>query len=257
MKGKPAERRPEPPRTKAADKADSTAPVQAAVADPPEIKLPISETSRPMPEREAFSAGVERLAFKIIDGKIDPEGIRKSNETRVREIVRASITDPKFRQWAGLEGVSEAAMPELVSPPLVGNLLDLMSNVECFMLAKKSGLPYEEVQKIIAWTRTEHDGRNGNDGLDAQGARLANKYIPPEWLARVDLWLFLGTVVTLSGMKIQMLNAHTKKSFERITDAPSHDEPLKKEVAAAPVAQPEAAPSSDNGAGGQSFEGGK
>lgn len=251
MKGKAAETRPEPARPKTSIKerretSISTAPSAAAEIVKPE---PV-ETSRPLPDREPTGAAVERVSFKVEDGKIVLDSVRKSSEPRVREIFRASVSDPTFREWSGLAAAPEAPAMELVKPPLVGNLLDLSANVEAFLLAKKSGLPYEEVRKIIAWTQSEHLGRNGDDGLDAQGARLANKYIPPEWLAKVDLWLFLGTLVTLTGIKIQMLNAHAKQSFERTVSAPSHDESKRPEPAPAPAP----APVAESNNGSQSFE---
>lgn len=202
-----------------------------AVAETPEAPENLTNEApqavKPYPDREASSDGVERITFKVVAGKIDPEGIRKSNEARVREAIQQSIKDPKFREWAKLDASATPGLDaaNLVPPSLVGDMLDLAVNIEALVLSKKSGMAYPEVRKILAWSLDEHER------LDRQGARLAVKYIPMEWLEKVDLWLFIASIVSLSSIKIQMLNAHTKASFERTVNA----EPLKQE----PPKQPE------------------
>lgn len=162
----------------------------------------------------------ERLSFKLTsEGRIDTSSLRKSTEEKARTAISKSVADPDFRKWAGLEGtLPEVAPPQIISGSLIGNLLDLQVNIESALLAKKTGLPYEEVHKVLAWNVREHDV------LDEQGAKLANKYIPTAWLEKADIFIFLATIVSLTTMKMNALKDYAKDKFNRQVSAPSHDE---------------------------------
>lgn len=212
VKGKRAgELRQAKPKPDGGDPAPASAEPKASVA----VAEPPASEPKPIPETS------DRLSFKLTpEGRIDTSSLRKSTEERARTAIAKSVSDPDFRKWAGLEASAGPSIQplEIVAPALIGNLLDLQVSVEAALLAKKSGLEYAEVRKILAWTVHEHEV------LDKQGANLANKYIPVAWLEKMDVMIFLATLVSLTAMKIGHLRDYTKTKFDRQVSAPTHDE---------------------------------
>jgi hypothetical protein len=179
---------------------------QSTIAEQPS-SLPL-EAPKPIPEQS------ERIALKIVNGKFDISSVRPSNQERYKAIIRESAKDASIRKWAGLE----APQLQIISPSLIGNILDMAVNVEASIFSKKTGLEYDEVRRVLAWTVDEHKT------LDDIGAKCVNKYIPPEWLEKMDLILFFGMVASLTTMKIKSLNDYAKKKFDHQVSIPSHDE---------------------------------
>ena len=195
--------------------ADSSEAAERSIGSPEKLEVKIESGPKPIPET------IDRVSFKLTpEGRIDTGSLRKATEEKARKAIVASVIDPEFRRWAGIEpgSIPEIPIPQIVDVSLVGNLLDLQVNVEAAMLSKKTGLPYEEVRAILAYNVREREG------LSEQGAKLANKYIPLAWLEKADVFLFLATIVSLTTMKMNALNDYAKTKFNRQVNAPTHDE---------------------------------
>jgi len=198
---------------------------QKTAAAPKEMetlnKKAVSAEPEP-PRSEGFPAGkdeqpgVERIAFKIVDGKLDTASLRPSTAGRAKEVVQKSLSDSEFRKYFGLEHKPET-FPQLISPVLVGGALNVVAYFETGALVKKTGLSRDEVRQFTEWTAEEHAQ------LDRQGADLCNKYIPPEYLKYADITLFFGTMLVLIDAKSKMVERYAKKRIEAIGRAPSHD----------------------------------
>jgi hypothetical protein len=225
-------------KTGAALKEPETSNKKAVSAEP---EPPRSE-GFPAPKDE--QPGVERIAFKIVDGKLDTASLRPSTAGRAKEVVQKSLSDSEFRKYFGLEHKPEA-IPQLISPVLVGGALNVVAYFETGALVKKTGLTRDEVRQFTEWTAEEHAQ------LDKQGADLCNKYIPPEYLKYADITLFFGTMLVLIDAKSKMVERYAKKRLEQIGRAPSHDEERKEpppQPNPAPAPNPTSSPSPTTGA---------
>ena len=216
---------------------------KSAASPAPAPSAPVESTEK-QPSESGSNAGAkgfpgrsttgrdERISLKVVDGKLDHESLRPETAQRFKEVLAATVRDDAMRKWVGLTAeVAAQTDVQIVPPSLVGNFFDMISNIEASIMASKTGLSFAECQKFLSFNEREHKN------YDEQGARLANQYIPAEWLQRVDLWMFLAGIISLTGVKIQALLQYQKKELERIGKLPSHDE-------AKPTApaQPEPAP---------------
>jgi hypothetical protein len=231
------------PKTVVRKRAPQSAGEPERALEPPLPMEPEAASAPPRPEGGAFPEPVERLGFKIADGKIDTGALRSATAEKLRSTLKASINDPEFRKWAGLEAPATPANVSEMSkslPMLVGAVLDGASMLESSMLAKRSGLEYAEVYPFMRWLPEEHAI------LDPQGTALLLKYVPAEWLEKADLFAFFGTLIVLSKIKISAVGNYAKKKLERMGAQPSHDESTAKRTAPeppAPAPPPPAAPS--------------
>ena len=232
-RGKRAETRPEAREPKGPK--DAT-PITVEEREPEKQSADIPATSNPLPEREGLKTG-DRLGFKVTDGKLDFSSVRASSAPRVREALQNTFRDVEARKWLGLEAMSEEEAEELFSPEQAGQVLDIIVKVELIFASSTTKLPSEECEQYLAWSEREHQI------LDKQAARVVLRYVPADWLKRLDLWIFLLTFIGFTGMKFQKLNAHAKQVAEAskraIDDADKHP-------AAARASEPPVA--SDNGA---------
>lgn len=169
----------------------------------------------PFPVKEPGSVSGERLGFKVINGKIDTEGMRESTKARLAEVLKASTSDPNLAKQFGLVrgGDPNAPAPLLVEPMVIGQALDFIAMMEAQFFAAKYKMPFAEAYQFVMWTRSEHDGVDGRPGLDKMGAQVASKYIPPEWLQNSDWALFLMQLGGMTLAKVKALAEHVKTHY--------------------------------------------
>lgn len=183
-----------------------------------EISQEPQKTSIENPQENFPKAVKERLSWPISEtGKFDVSGFRESTAEQAREIARQSFLDPEFRKWAGIEQETGPLAEALFPPSIAGQALDLIASIETLAMSKKLGMPYDEVHKLMAWTAREHEV------LDAQGARLARKYIPGKWLENMDLYIFITSIAGLAAGKMQAANQYAAKRLEQIGNAKDKD----------------------------------
>lgn len=232
-RGKRAETRPEAREPKG---SKESAPVAVEEREPEKPEVEIPAASNPLPEREGLKTG-DRLGFKVTDGKLDFGSVRSSSAPRVREALANTFRDPDARKWLGLEAMSPEEVEELFSPEQAGQVLDLIVKVEVIFASSTTKLPSEECDTYLSWSAREHEI------LDKQAARIVVRYVPADWLKRMDLWIFLLTFIGFTGMKFQKLNAHAREvaaaSKHIVDDADKHP---------AAAREPEPPVASDNGA---------
>ena len=175
--------------------------------------------SAAFPERDATPGNSgDKITFEIVDGKLNIGNLRAKTSTRAKEALAESFRDQAFKEWVGIASVSGADKPQIIPPQLIGSLLDMLNNVEAAAIAKKTGLKYDQVSLLMKWSEPEHFI------LDKQGADLANKYFPEEWLKYADVGVFVLSLFTFTRMKIAAVERYAKEELERIGRAKSHDE---------------------------------
>lgn len=187
---------PEPPKNRTKEPEAQAAPVEP-VNGP---AAPVVSSYR-MPERED-APFAERLSLKINDGKVDFSSVRPSSSQRVREALKATFQDEEARKWLGIEAVTPQELEEIFSPEQAGVLLDTIVKIELIFATGTTKLPAEECERFLGWSEREHVI------LDRQAARVIARYVPAEWLKRLDLWIFLLTFITFTFMKFKKLNEH-------------------------------------------------
>ena len=182
------------------------APVKSVVFVDPPVKedAPAFASSNPLPPRDS-APKTERVSLKITDGRLDMSSVREANEDRVREYLKKSFSDPDFRKWAGLDPMTEQEAEELFSPDQAGQILDVLVKLEVLIASGSTGLPAEDCTRFLEWSEGEHKI------LDKQGARIVQRYVPAEWLRRMDLWMFLLSFGMFTALKFKRLNEHARE----------------------------------------------
>lgn len=178
-------------------------------------KADFSESSAsplPLPSRDAGEPGSERVSVKIVDGKLDRESFRAKSADAIRAALKNSLQDPEFRAWAGLPdaAVNPQAVEELFQDEQFGAMLDVIAKFEIIFMAGRTGLSSKEIGPMLEWTAGEHMI------LDKQGARLMRKYVPVEWLQRLDLWIFIITFASLILAKMKRVTEYAEEKLERM-----------------------------------------
>lgn len=172
-----------------------------------------------MPERQD-APFAERLSLKIADGKLDFGSVRPSSSQRVREALKATFQDEEARKWLGIEAVTPQELEEIFSPEQAGLVLDTIVKIELIAATSTTKLPADECERFLGWTEREHQI------LDKQVARVIARYVPAEWLKRVDLWILLLTFIGFTFMKFRKLNEHaaavTKSTARQVDEADRH-----------------------------------
>lgn len=213
-KGKRAESRPELPET----------------AKKPSITLPEASTAQQAEEFPTAPPDQEKFSVYLQDGKIAPGPMRESTQQKLRDVLKKSLDDPQFRDWAKLTSDPKSdelrKIAEAGLATLTGQALDVFAAFETLFISKKSGLTYEQVNKMLGWTPQEHIV------LDAQGARCAAKYMPAAWLERIDLIVFLASIGMLTAIKIKTVADYVEQ-LKKAGQAPQpkREEPAKQEPA--------------------------
>jgi hypothetical protein len=210
-------------RSNKAERQSPVVPAPEPKADPivtPPSTPPVTDPAQTKPS--AFPGAdapdtVERISFKLVNGKLDHTSLRASTADKAREAIGASLKDDSFRSWAGVgaAAVTETPKPQIVTPQLFGVLLDGAAGLEAGVFAKKYALPIDDVKKIVAWTPADHAM------LDAQGAAICNKYVPTAWLQYADIGIFAMTLLTVISMKAKMVENYAKAEVEKIGKAGS------------------------------------
>ena len=183
------------------------------------LPLPTPEPPESFPDRsEAKTAN--RFSFAVLDdNKIDLESLRSASKERLQVVLQSSLRDEDFRKFVGLSKEPEAPPAQIVSPKLIAGLFDTVSNIQAAVYSKQTGIPYAEVQKLVAWTEAEHNF------LDGQGAALANKYIPPEWLKYSDITLFAVLLYTMMKQKAVIVATYQQERMKRMGVPPTEKAP--------------------------------
>jgi|ERR1700722_4800610 len=182
----------------------------------------------PLPGKSQDISSLERIGFKVVEGKLSLDNVRESNKPRVLKVIKDSLSDPDWRKQAGL--TSEAAPVKVALPPeMVGKLFDLAAMLECSYLARVTALPAQEIYPMVMLNGREHEL------LDSQATDLLNKYIPDEWLKYSDVGIFAMSLYTVMGRKASAVKEYAKDKLEKMGKAPTHDEPPASAAAPAPV----------------------
>lgn len=188
----------------------------------------------PLPQRNVTAIN-DRVSLKIVGGKFDTDSMRDSTAATFKSVFSASMSDPEFRKWAGIESqLAPEAVEELFKPEQFGMLLDILVMFESIGLSAKTALSYEECKKHLAWSEAEHNI------LDKQGARIICRYVPVEWLKRADLIIFIVMFLSLTAMKMKKVTEEAKEKLERIGKVGERPVSIAPAPTAAP-AQPEQA----------------
>lgn len=210
--------------------------------EPAPLKSVLLDAEKPAEkpaEKDNFpetTESVDRLSFKVIDGKLSFDGFRTSTATKAKEAIRKSVTDAEFRKSAGLAEDAAPAAVKLVTPQFFATALNIATYPSAMVLAKRYALETDEVLKLVEWTEREHKL------LDEQGADLCNKYIPGAWLVYADLAAFASTILILLKAKMDLVEKYAKVKLERIGKAPSHDEASEQAKVLASVPAPVSVP---------------
>src|SRR5690348_13933424 len=181
------------PRKKAVAKQEIEQDTLIDVAPEPQVQT----APEPLPVREPSADGTDRVSVKLIDGAFDVNGLRKATAEKFQSAMKKAIGDPEFRKWAGLEGTPIAVLEEAFSPEQFGILLDVVVKFEVIFMSGKTGLTSEETSEILSWSQGEHAI------IDKQGARIIARYVPAEWLSKVDLWLFIISFLSITAAKMK------------------------------------------------------
>lgn len=215
--------------------ANSPAPVQSVET----VKTPEPEKPKDSLPRQSSSSSISqnRLAWKVTDGKLDPDGFREGTSKDAKEIFQKSLRDPDFRKWAGLDGTESAqsaALALTVTPATVGFALDAVSSCMAYFLASRTGLQYKEVCEILAWSEREHAQ------LDPMGAQLASKYVPPEWMKYTDVIMFVTTLGVLLRGKASQVEKKAQQILKEIQNPPAEQQETQAKAPEAPKNPPPA-----------------
>jgi hypothetical protein len=90
--------------------------------------------------------------------------------------------------------------------------LDIIAQVIAFAMSAKTKIPYKQCLDIVEYDQREHSR------LDKLGARCANQYLPPEWLDKADLWIFLTTLVSITAIKVKTVMDTASKTSKKEVD---------------------------------------
>lgn len=170
---------------------------------PPTESQPVAPPAgRPVPER-GDGDGTQRLSFKVTNGKLDTSSLRASTAEVAREVFKASLSDPEFQSFVGVNTGATAGSPggPGISPPLIippalcGKLLDGIALLQAIVYAKKYRVTAQEVAPIVGWTEEEHEL------LDEVGAKGIAEVMPPGWLHYPNAGVFLLSFSALIAAK--------------------------------------------------------
>lgn len=206
---------------KATPKQKRTVAEKPPVPEAKEVKETTTATETvppPLPSRDSVEPGNERISVKISDGKLDRESFRAASAEKIKNALKASLADPEFRSWIGMSDAPQIPAEELFSDEQFGMLLDVLVKFEVVFMAGRTGLTSDEVADILGWTAAEHKI------MDAQGARIIRRYVPAEWLSRLDLWIFILTFLSLTAAKMKRVTEMANAKLEAIGRA-KHPEP--------------------------------
>lgn len=189
---------------KKADRPKVTDPVKSAVSVTTENPDPAPEVAidgaRPFPTRDTTPSGQDRVTFKVVDNKIDTEGMQARTAEKIREVLKASMGDPAFLQWAGISaGTVPGLEGTVVTPEDAKYILELEASLMTAGLGLRYKLPMADVREIMAWKEAEHEV------LDARLARLMTKYLPENAKQNLDWITFGGTFLSMSTIKIALV----------------------------------------------------
>src|SRR5271170_2936740 len=179
------------------------------------ISVTVSEGQKdgkgtPVPIKITPASEPKRISIKFTNGKIDTEALRDENAKEVKGYIKASMADPKIREWCGI-GVAEATGLEVKIPPEVaGAALDIIPFAASFALVKQTGLEMRQVYPLVKWDDSDHRI------LDRQFALLSEKYMPESWKQYSDVGIFCLTILTLFKMKVSAVGDLQKKEFDKI-----------------------------------------
>lgn len=183
------------------------------VNEPEQQPTPSLSGPEPLPQR-AVTDITDRISIKLADGKLDTSSMRDKTAATFKTILKASMADPEFRNWAGLEIVPNAEqIEELFKPEQAGMLLDVLVMIEAGLMSAKTALSYDECKATLAWTSGEHEI------LDKQASRIICRYVPAEWLKRADIVIFALMFLSLTATKMRKVSDDAKEKLERIGKA--------------------------------------
>lgn len=207
------------PKRDATKAATQAIPVESSVSESKQPEKPNSAaSSNPLPDRDFLRSG-DRISLKVVDGKVDFGSVRQSSEGRVKDALRKTLEDEACRKWLGIDAITPAELDEVFSPEQAGQILDVIVKIELIFATSTTKLPVEECEGFLKWSEREHQI------LDKQAARVIARYVPAEWLKRIDLWIFLLSFIGFTALKFQKLNEHAvavaKAAKKSVDDAGS------------------------------------
>jgi hypothetical protein len=144
-------------------------------------------SARPFTPREneaGEQASYQRL--KVIDGKIAIDDLQERTKKTVRDVLRASLNDPRIMEFAGISAGPAIPTGTVCSPEEAKFVLQIQATLLTAYASMKLKIPWADCWARVNWNEAEHNL------LDPKLAQVMTKYFPEELKANLDWITFLG-----------------------------------------------------------------